>query len=105
MAGELNKVDTGLLVSAATEVGTIRKNITTSADSVYAVLRKMLETNEGAGADELGAITGQLKKSAVEMIKTLANYEKVLKELAGIYDKAESNTTVEASKLKFGGLR
>ena len=105
MAGEVNKVDTGLLVNAAGEIGTIKKNISSSTESAYAVLRKMLETNEGAGADELGAIAGQLKKSSADIIKTLAQYETVLKELAGIYDKTESNTTNAASKLKFGGLR
>lgn len=105
MASDINKVDTGLLVNAASEVTKIKKGISVSADSANAIFRKMLESNEGEGADEIAAVAGQLKKSSADIINTLAYYEKTLAELAGIYDSVESQTTASAGKLKFGGLR
>jgi len=105
MAGDVNKVDTSQLVSAASEIAQVKKSISNSVESVNAVFRKMLESNAGESADELGAVAGQLKKSSVEILTMLSTYEKVLKELAGIYDSTEKNTVNEAGKLKFGGLR
>ena len=105
MAADVNKVDTTLLVAAASEIAQVKKNIAQSVDSVNAVFRKMLESNSGESADELGAVAGQLKKSSSEILSVMANYEKVLRELAGIYDSTEKSTVSEASKLKFGGLR
>lgn len=105
MAADINKVDTGKLAAAATEIGAVRKKINASVDSVHAVFRKMLESNEGSAADELSAVTGQHRKSSADILNTLANYEKVLAELAGIYNDAEKQTTGAAGKLKFGGLR
>ena len=105
MAADINKVDTGKLAAAATEISEVRKKIHSSVDSVHAIFRKMLESNEGSAADELSAVTGQLRKSSADILNTLANYEKVLAELAGIYNDAEKQTTGAAGKLKFGGLR
>ena len=105
MAGDINKVDTARLVGAASDIANVKKSITNSVDSVNAVFRKMFETNAGEGADEIGAVAGQLKKSASEILTVLTNYETVLKELAGVYDNTEKTTTNSASKLKFGGLR
>lgn len=105
MAGDINKVDTALLVSAASDIAQVKKSISTGIDSVNAVFRKMLESNAGESADELGAVAGQLKKSSSEILRVLGTYEQVLKELAGIYDSTEKNTVNEAGKLKFGGLR
>ena len=105
MAGDVNKVDTSQLVSAASEIAQVKKSISNSVESVNAVFRKMLESNAGESADELGAVAGQLKKSSVEILTMLSTYVKVLKELAGIDDSTEKNTVNEAGKLKFGGLR
>ena len=105
MAGDTNKVDTAQLVSAASDIGNIKKNITTSVESVNAVFRKMFETNAGKSSDALSAVVGQLKKSSAEIINMLARYETVLKEIAGIYDTTENKTSNAAGKLKFGGLR
>ena len=105
MAGDINKIDTTRLVAAASDIAQVRKTISSTVDSVNAVFRKMLESNAGESADELGAVAGQLKKSSSDILGTMSNYETVLKELAGIYDSTEKNTSNEASKLKFGGLR
>ncbi|MCR5206390.1 MAG: hypothetical protein K6E47_15280 [Lachnospiraceae bacterium] len=105
MAADVNKVDTTLLVAAASEITQVKKTISQSVDSVNAVFRKMLESNAGESADELGAVAGQLKKSSSDILSVMTNYEKVLNELAGIYDSTEKNTVSEAGKLKFGGLR
>ena len=105
MAQDLNKVDTAQLVAAASEIAGVRKTLSTNIDTLNAVFRKMLETNEGESANELGAVAGQLKKSSLDILSVMGNYETVLKELAGVYDSTEKSTTNEAGKLKFGGLR
>ena len=105
MAADVNKVDTTQLVAAASEIAQVKKTIFQSVEAVNAVFRKMLESNAGESADELNAVAGQLKKSASDILSVMANYETVLKELAGIYDNIEKSTVSEASKLKFGGLR
>ena len=105
MAADINQVDTGKLAAVAAEIGGVRKKIHASVDAVHAVFRKMLESNEGSAADELSAVTGQLRKSSADILNTLANYERVLAELAGIYNDAEKQTAGAAGKLKFGGLR
>ena len=105
MAGDVNKVDTTRLVAAASDIAQVRKTISSSVEAVNAVFRKMLESNAGESADELGAVAGQLRKSSSDILTVMTNYETVLKELAGIYDSTEKNTSNEASKLKFGGLR
>ena len=35
----------------------------------------------------------------------LGNYERTLKELAGVYEDTEKNVRTSAGKLKFGGMR
>ncbi len=105
MAGEYNQVDTAQMVAAASEIAQVIKSISSGVDTVNAVFRKMLESNAGESADELGAVAGQLKKSSSEILGVMKNYENMLKELAGIYDSTEKNVSNEAGKLKFGGLR
>jgi len=105
MAGDINKVDTAQLVSAASEIGNIKKNVSASVESVNAIFRKMFESNAGKSSDELNAVVGQLKKSSADIINMLTRYETVLKEIAGIYNSNENKTSTSASKLKFGGLR
>ena len=105
MAGDANKVDTAQLVSAANDIGNVKKNISTNVESLNAIFRKMLESNAGESSDEIGAVAGQLKKSSADIINVLARYETVLKEIAGIYNHTENQTGNTAGKLKFGGLR
>ena len=55
--------------------------------------------------DDIYAVAGQLKKSSGAIITMLGNYEKVLKELAGVYEDTEKTVSRNAGKLKFGGMR
>ena len=50
-------------------------------------------------------MAGQLKKSSGAIITMLGNYEKVLTELAGVYEDTEKTVSRNAGKLKFGGMR
>ena len=41
----------------------------------------------------------------VTIITMLGNYERVLKELAGVYEDTEKTVSRNAGRLKFGGMR
>ena len=71
----------------------------------YAHFRKLQDSYAGESADDIYAVAGQLKKSSGAIITMLGNYEKVLKELAGVYEDTEKTVSRNAGKLKFGGMR
>ena len=102
---DVNRTDTAQLVTAASEIASIRKDVSNNVDSAHAVLRKMLESNTGEGADDLAAVAEQLKKSSSDIIAVLHSYETVLREVAGVYDQTEKKNVNTTAKLKFGGLR
>ena len=59
----------------------------------------------GESADDIYAVAGQLRKSSGAIITMLGNYERVLKELAGVYEDTEKTVSRNAGRLKFGGMR
>ena len=53
---------------------------------------------------DIYAVAGQLRKVGA-IITMLGNYERVLKELAGVYEDTEKTVSRNAGRLKFGGMR
>ena len=82
-----------------------RRDAASNTDATYAIFRKLQDSYAGESADDIYAVAGQLKKSSSAIIDMLANYEKVLQELAGIYEDTEKTVNRSAGKLKFGGMR
>ena len=106
MAGDgTNRINTQEMLRAAQEITSIKKSIASNTDATYAIFRKLQDSYAGESADDIYAVAGQLKKSSVAIIDMLANYEKVLQELAGVYEDTEKTVNRNAGKLKFGGMR
>lgn len=82
-----------------------KKSVAANTDATYAVFRKLQDFYAGESADDIYAVAGQLKKSSGAIIAMFENYEKVLKELAGVYEDTEKTVNRNAGKLKFGGMR
>ena len=69
------------------------------------IFRKLQDSYAGESADDIYAVAGQLRKSSGAIITMLGNYERVLKELAGVYEDTEKTVSRNAGRLKFGGMR
>ncbi len=106
MAGDgTNRINTEEMLRATQEITSIKKSIASNTDATYAIFRKLQDSYAGESADDIYAVAGQLKKSSSAIIAMLANYEKVLQELAGVYENTEKTVNRNAGKLKFGGMR
>ena len=106
MAGDgTNRINTKEMLQAAQEITSIKKSIASNTDATYAIFRKLQDSYAGESADDIYAVAGQLKKSSGAIIDMLANYERVLQELAGVYEDTEKTVNRNAGKLKFGGMR
>lgn len=106
MAGDgTNRINTEEMLRAAQEITSIKKSIASNTDATYAIFRKLQDSYAGESADDIYAVAGQLKKSSSAIITMLASYEKVLQELAGVYEDTEKAVNKNAGKLKFGGMR
>ena len=103
MAGDgTSRVNTEELLRAVGEITSIKKSVAANTDAHF---RKLQDSYAGESADDIYAVAGQLKKSSGAIITMLGNYEKVLKELAGVYEDTEKTVSRNAGKLKFGGMR
>ena len=101
MAGDgTSRINTEELLRAVQEITSIKKSIAANTDATYAIFRKLQES-----ADDIYAVAGQLRKSSGAIITMLGNYERVLKELAGVYEDTEKTVSRNAGRLKFGGMR
>lgn len=106
MAGDgVSRINTEELLRAVGEITSVKKAIAANTDAVYAYFRKLQVPMPGESADDIYAVAGQLKKSSGAIITMLGNYERTLKELAGVYEDTEKNVRTSAGKLKFGGMR
>ena len=103
MAGDgTSRINTEELLRAVQEITSIKKSIAANTDATYAIFRKLQDSYAGESADDIYAVAGQLRKSSGAM---LGNYERVLKELAGVYEDTEKTVSRNAGRLKFGGMR
>ena len=97
MAGDgTSRVNTEELLRAVGEITSIKKSVAANTDAADAHFQNLQDSY---------AVAGQLKKSSGAIITMLGNYEKVLKELAGVYEDTEKTVSRNAGKLKFGGMR
>ena len=103
MAGDgTSRINTEELLRAVQEITSIKKSIAANTDATF---RKLQDSYAGESADDIYAVAGQLRKSSGAIITMLGNYERVLKELAGVYEDTEKTVSRNAGRLKFGGMR
>lgn len=99
--GNDTKVDTALLASAAETLAPLVKQL----ESVFEQFQQEVKSSrgewQGDASDDIRNTAAQLKSSSSEITKTMNGYVSGLKELAGIYDKAENAVSNKGKTLKF----
>ncbi len=103
-AGNDNKVDTALLARTAETLSPLVKNL----DNIFEQFQQEVKSSrgewQGDKSDDIRNTAAQLKSSSAEITKVLNGYISGLKELAGVYDKAESKVQNTAQSLKFDSV-
>ena len=103
-AGSDTKVDTALLARTAETLSPLVKNL----DNIFEQFQQEVKSSrgewQGDTSDDIRNTAAQLKSSSAEITKVLNGYISGLKELAGVYDKAESKVQNTAQSLKFDSV-
>ncbi len=99
--GNDTQVDTALLLSTAETLDPMIKKLETIFDQIQQEVKSQRSDWQGDTSDDIKNTAAALKNSSAEMIRVLNSYVTGLKELAGIYDKAESNVSNKGKSLKF----
>ncbi len=100
-AGNDTKVDTALLASTAEKLSPLVKNLENIFENFQQEIKSSRGEWQGDTSDDIKNTAAQLKASSAEITKVLNGYISGLKELAGIYDKAESKVNDTGMSLKF----
>ena len=101
-AGDETKVDTALLANTAESLSPLIKNLENIFDQFQQEVKSSRSEWQGDASDDIRNTAAQLKSSSAEIIRVLNGYVSGLKELAGIYDKAENKVNDTGKSLKFG---
>ncbi|MCR4786990.1 MAG: WXG100 family type VII secretion target [Lachnospiraceae bacterium] len=99
--GNDNKVDTALLASTAETLSPLVKALENIFDNFQNEVKNSRGEWQGDTSDDIRNTAAQLKASSAEITKVLNGYISGLKELAGVYDKAESKVGDTGRSLKF----
>ena len=99
--GNDTQVDTALLLSTAEALDPMVKKLETIFDQIQQEVKSQRGDWQGDTSDDIKNTAAALKSSSAEIIKVLNGYVTGLKELAGIYDKAESTVSNKSKSLKF----
>lgn len=101
-AGNEQKVDTALLANCAETLTPLIKNLENIFEQFQQEVKNSRGDWQGDTSDDIRNTANQLKASSAEIIRVLNGYVSGLKELAGIYDKAENKVSDTGKSLKFG---
>ncbi len=100
-AGNETKVDTAMLANTAETLTPLIKNLENIFEQFQQEVKSSRAEWQGDTSDDIRNTAAQLKSSSAEITKVLNGYVTGLKELAGIYDKAESKVQDTSKTLKF----
>lgn len=95
------KVDTALLLKTADSLSPLIRNLENIFDQFQQEVKSSRSEWQGDASDDIKNTAAQLKSSSAEIVKVLNGYVSGLKELAGVYDKAESKVSNTGKSLKF----
>jgi WXG100 family type VII secretion target len=100
-AGNETKMDTALLLRTAETLTPLIKNLENIFEQFQQEIKSTRSAWQGDTSDDIRNTAAQLKSSSAEVTKVLNGYVSGLKELAGIYDKAENKAQETGKSLKF----
>ncbi len=95
------KVDTALLANTAETLKPLIKNLEKIFEQFQQEIKSARGEWQGDSSDDIRNTAAQLKASSAEIVKVLNGYVSGLRELAGIYDKAENKVRDTGKSLKF----
>ena len=99
--GSDTKVDTALLLKTAETLGPLIKNLGNIFEQFQQEVKSSRSEWQGDTSDDIRNTAAALKESSAEITKVLNGYVSGLKELAGVYDKAENKASEAGKSLKF----
>ncbi len=100
-SGNDTKVDTALLAQTAESLSPLVKNLENVFEQFQQEVKNSRSEWQGDTSDDIRNTAAQLKSSSAEITKVLNGYISGLKELAGVYDKAENKVPDTGKSLKF----
>ncbi len=100
-AGNETKMDTALLANTAETLTPLIKNLENIFEQFQQEIKSTRSAWQGDTSDDIKNTAAQLKQSSSDVLDVLNGYVSGLKELAGIYDKAESKARDTGKSLKF----
>lgn len=100
-SGNETKVDTALLINTAEGLTPLIKNLENIFEQFQQEVKSARGEWQGDASDDIRNTAAQLKASSAEILKVLHGYVSGLRELAGVYDKAESKVQNTGRSLKF----
>lgn len=100
-AGNETKMDTALLINTAETLSPLVKNLENIFEQFQQEIKTTRNAWQGDTSDDIRNTAAQLKQSSAEVVSVLNGYVTGLKELAGIYDKAENKAQNAGKSLKF----
>ncbi len=100
-SGNDTKVDTALLAQTAESLSPLVKNLENVFEQFQQEVKNSRSEWQGDTSDDIRNTAAQLKSSSAEITKVLNGYISGLKELAGVYDKAENKVSDTGKSLKF----
>lgn len=101
-----SKIDTKLFVSTAETLGTVAKEMEACFADWTKTMQSLRGNWQGDTSDDIKNVAEAVQNSAATLLRTLGGYRAALNEIAGIYDKTESNIQETGKALKFdGGMR
>ena len=95
------RVDTALLLKTADSLSPLIRNLENIFDQFQQEVKSSRSEWQGDASDDIKNTAARLKSSSAEIVKVLNGYVSGLKELAGVYDKAESKVSNTGKSLKF----
>ena len=102
--GSESKIDTALLANTAETLAPLIKNLENVFEQFQQEIKNSRGEWQGDTSDDIKNTAAALKSSSAEMTKVLNGYVTGLKELAGIYDKAENKVQDTGKSLKFDSV-
>lgn len=97
-----NKVDTKLLAATADSIEPAIKKMATLFEQWQSTIGSLRSDWQGDTSDDIRNTAAQIKTNSEALMRSLETYPKMLREMAGIYEKTEKSQQETSKKLKFG---
>lgn len=99
--GNETKIDTKLFAATADTLAACTKELERLCGDWGKTMTSLRSEWQGDASDNIKNTAEQARKSAAELLASLATYPVTLREIAGIYDNTEKNVSETGKTLRF----